>query len=355
MAGKHREIGPWGLAVAACLALAGVLSGAPARNGKATCVTCHRAEAEAQPKTAMGIGLELPPDQAPLRKHAKLTLDSNGYHYEINRTDGESIYSVSDGSGSLTLPIRYALGVHNLTFVLEYQGKFYESLATYYQKPDALGITMGDEKMRPHNLTEAMGRLNSEQEIMSCFNCHGTGGVNQGKLSLATLKPGLNCEHCHTGADAHQQGMAAGKTAPAPRKLGEMAAEEMSNFCGQCHRTWASVVGLRLFGQKNVRFQPYRLANSQCFLGDDKRIRCTACHNPHVDLVREDAYYDRACLACHNLKTQAAVASAARKTCPVADKNCVTCHMPKVQVPGSPAIFTDHDIRVVHAGDSYPQ
>jgi hypothetical protein len=73
-----------------------------------------------------------------------------------------------------------------------------------------------------------------------------------------------------------------------------MAAEEMSNFCGQCHRTWETVVGLRLFGEKNVRFQPYRLANSQCFLGDDKRIRCTACHDPHAALVREDASYDRA-------------------------------------------------------------
>ena len=63
------------------------------------------------------------------------------------------------------------------------------------------------------------------------------------------------------------QALAGGKPAPLPRKLGEMAAEEMSNFCGECHRTWESVVGLRLFGEKNVRFQPYRLANSQCFLG----------------------------------------------------------------------------------------
>jgi hypothetical protein len=236
--------------------------------------------------------------------------------------------------------------VHNLTFVLEYQGSFYESMVTYYQKIEGLGITMGDERIRPHNLTEAMGRKVSDQEIMACFNCHGTGGVSQGKLTLDSLRPGLTCDHCHTGADAHMQALAGGKPAPVPRKLGEMAAEEMSNFCGQCHRTWESVVGLRLFGEKNVRFQPYRLANSQCFLGDDKRIRCTACHNPHVDLVREDASYDRACLACH---------SATQKTCPVADKNCVSCHMPKVLAAETPALFTDHQIRVVHAGDPYPQ
>jgi hypothetical protein len=303
----------------------------------------------------MGIGIEPPPNQEALQAHPKLTMEANGYRYDIERKNGIGTYTVSDGSGALTLPIRYAFGVSNLTFVLEYQGHFYESLVTYYQKPARLGITMGDERMRPHNLTEAMGRQTPDQEITACFNCHGTGGVSQGKLTLGSLRPGVSCEHCHSGADAHLQAMAGGKLAPVPRKLGEMAAEEMSNFCGECHRTWESVVGLRLFGQMNVRFQPYRLANSQCFVGDDKRIRCTACHDPHADLVREEASYDRACLACHGVKPDAGAAVATRKVCPVADKNCVSCHMPKVQLPGAPAVFTDHEIRVVHAGDPYPQ
>jgi hypothetical protein len=303
----------------------------------------------------MGIGIELAPNQQPLQQHPKLTLEKNGYRYDIERKNGASAYTVSDGSGALTLPIRYAFGDYNLTFVLEYQGRFYESLVSYYQKIEGLGVTMGDERIQPHNLVEAMGRQTSDQEITSCFGCHGSGAVSQGKLTLASLQPGVSCEHCHAGADAHMQALAAGKTAPVPRKLGEMAAEEMSDFCGECHRTWESVVGQRLFGEKNVRFQPYRLANSKCFLGDDKRIRCTACHDPHVELVRDDASYDGDCLSCHGVKPGAAAAAVTRKTCPVSDKNCVSCHMPKVQAPLSPAIFTDHNIRVVHAGDPYPQ
>jgi hypothetical protein len=324
---------------------------------KMTCATCHKAEAQPQPATPMGIGIELPDTQQALIAHPRLAFAANGYSYEILRKDGVSNYTVSDASGSLTLPIKYAFGVHNLTFTLEYQGNFYESLVTYYDNLGGLGITIGDDRIRPHNLTEAMGRLTSNEEIVACFGCHGTDGVNQGKLNLASLKPGLTCEHCHTGADAHMQALAAGKTAPTPRKLGEMAAEEMSNYCGECHRTWESVVSLRLFGEKNVRFQPYRLANSQCFLGDDKRIRCTACHNPHEDLVRDQASYDRACLACHAPATHPTGTDAAAmyKTCPTADKSCATCHMPKVQAPGSPTMFTDHNIRVVHAGDPYPQ
>lgn len=344
------------MCLAACLALAIPAYAAP-RPANLTCASCHRTEAQLQPKTAMGIGIELPPDQEPLKSHPKLTLDLNGYHYEVERKNDISTYTVSDASGNMTLPIRYAFGVSNLTFVLEYQGHFYESLVSYYQATGGLGLTMGDESIQPHNLTEAMGRRTSEQEIAACFNCHGSDGVSQGKLTLSSLKPGLSCEHCHTGANAHLEAVSAGKTAPLPKKLGDMAAEEMSNFCGQCHRTWESVVGLRIFGEKNVRFQPYRLANSQCFLGDDKRIRCTSCHDPHVPLVRDEASYDRACLSCHSAHAASDATSVAvsKKSCPVADKNCASCHMPKVQVPGSPAVFRDHNIRVVHAGEPYPQ
>jgi hypothetical protein len=302
----------------------------------------------------MGIGIELPADQISLQKHPKLTVDKNGYHYEIERKNGISTYTVSDASGTLSLPIRYAFGVYNLTFVLEYNGEYYESLVTYYQDIEGLGVTMGDDRIRPHNLTEAMGRKTLNPEITACFSCHGTGGVSQGKLTLDALRPGVNCEHCHAGANAHMQSFTGGKPSPTPRKLGDMAAEEMSNFCGECHRTWEAVVGQRIFGEKNVRFQPYRLANSKCFLGDDKRIRCTACHNPHADIARDEASYDQACLSCHAPKTGAANAAATQKACPAADKKCVSCHMAKVPVPGTPAVFHDHDIRVVRAGEPYP-
>jgi len=318
------------------------------------CATCHRAEAASQPKTAMGIGIELPPNQEVLQKHPKLTADENGYHYEIEYKDGAGTYTVSDPSGKLTLPIKYAFGFYNVTFVFEYQGDFYESMVSYYENIGGLATTIGDNRLQPHNLVEAMGRKTSENEITACFGCHSTGAVSQRKLTLTSLQPGVSCEHCHEGATAHMQALAAGKTAPLPRHLGDMGAEEMSNFCGQCHRTWENVVEQGIFGQRNVRFQPYRLANSKCFLGDDKRIRCTACHNPHQEIVRAPAAYDKACLACHGTSAIAAADAVTKKSCPVSDKNCVTCHMPKVTMPGSPSVFSDHQIRVVRVGEKYP-
>jgi hypothetical protein len=336
---------PLVLAVAACAA---------PPPGKATCETCHRKEARSQPKTGMGIGLQLPPDQVALKEHATLTYEGNGYKYVIDRKDGVSTYTVSDGANSLALPIRYAFGVSAQTFVLEYGGRFYESLVSYYPGVGGLAITMGSERLRPHSLVEAMGRETSNEETVSCFGCHSSGGVSQGKLTLESMRPGLDCEHCHTGANAHLEAMSQGKqpSAAMPKKLGEMSAEDMSNFCGACHRTWDAVVRLRAWGEVNVRFQPYRLANSKCFQGNDKRISCTACHDPHADLVRNDAGYDRNCLACH--AKVAAAGRVAPKSCPVSDSKCVSCHMPKVELPGSHSVFTDHHIRIVHAGDRYP-
>jgi formate-dependent nitrite reductase cytochrome c552 subunit len=34
--------------------------------------------------------------------------------------------------------------------------------------------------------------------------------------------------------------------------------------------------------------------------------------------------------------------------------NCVSCHMPKYEVPQSHTIFTDHYIRVVRTGAGFP-
>ena len=310
-----------------------------------TCATCHAAQARTQPKTAMGIGIELPPDQSQLIAHPKLTYDRDGYRYTIERKDGVSLYTVSDGATSLTLPIRYAFGAHMQTFVFDYEGRFYESQVSYFPRIQGLGVTLGDEHRRPRTLVEAMGRETLNPEITACFECHATNAVKQGKLTLDTLRPGLDCDHCHNGATAHMDALAQGKSAPILQRLGALAAEDMSTFCGKCHRTWEAIVQMRQFGVKNVRFQPYRIANSKCFLGDDKRIRCTACHNPHANLAEGDTTYDAACQSCHAKQFN---------PCPVAASKCATCHMPKIQAPGTEAIFTDHQIRIVRPGDPYP-
>lgn len=313
-----------------------------------TCATCHRQQAQSQPATPMGIGMQLPPNQTVLAAHPKMEFEKAGFHYVVESDGIKSTYTVTDGKETLTLPIRYAFGVHIQTYVLEYNGRFYESLVSYYPTINGIAITMGDERLEPHTLLEAMGRPTASQEITACFGCHSSNTVKDGQLHLEAVTPGLTCEHCHAGAQEHMDALAHGQPGVLPKKLKGLAAEDSANYCGQCHRTWETVIRTRKWGEMNVRFQPYRLSNSKCFNGADTRIACTACHDPHQDLVRDDLSYDKNCLACH------APAVSAVRHCLVAKSGCITCHMPKIELPGSHAKFTDHQIRIVRAGEKYP-
>jgi hypothetical protein len=139
--------------------------------------------------------------------------------------------------------------------------------------------------------------------------------------------------------------------------LKNYSAEQLSSFCGQCHRSWETVIRNGIRGEANVRFQPYRLENSKCFDGADARISCIACHNPHEDVVRNADFYDSKCLACHQAGgSSKTVSGATAPACPVSNSKCVTCHMPKVNVnsPAGLLPFTDHQIRIVKPGAPYP-
>ena len=131
------------------------------------------------------------------------------------------------------------------------------------------------------------------------------------------------------------------------RMLGNLTAEEMSDFCGQCHRTWSQIAAYGPQGIQNIQFQPYRLGNSKCYDAADHRIRCTTCHDPHRAVETSAAAYDSKCLACHSTK-------AGNPTCRAATKDCVSCHMPHLDLPGAHSKFTDHKIRIVKANEPYP-
>jgi Cytochrome c554 and c-prime len=319
------------------------------------CAGCHRKQAASQPLTLMAHATVLPGANPVLASHPKLRVRKGAYTYTVQTHGDQSTYSVTDGVDTLTLPIHWSLGAQAQTWVLERDGKFYESLMSYYPSIDGLDITTGDDSIVPTNLVQAMGRELSPSDTRSCFQCHATNAVVGGKLALESMKPGVACEHCHLGAPAHAQDAAVADFDSAPPKLKDLTSEDLSNFCGQCHRTWETVVRNRLRGEANVRFQPYRLANSKCFNGADPRISCIACHDPHVDVVRGTASYDAKCLACHATSTQnAAKATSEARACPVAKSNCASCHMPKVNLPSGHLRFTDHQIRIVRPGEPYP-
>jgi hypothetical protein len=304
----------------------------------------------------MARAIELPGDNPTLKTHPKMAFRRGEYSYSVETIDDKSTYTVTDGTHTVSLPIHWSFGTGGQSWLLERQGKFYNSLVSYYPSLNGLDITMGEERIVPHTIDEAMGRELAPSEAKACFECHASNAVIDGKLTLSAMQTGVTCEHCHSGSTTHLVDAVQGDFASTPPRLRKLSSEEVSNFCGQCHRTWEAVLRGHFDGEVNVRFQPYRLANSKCFDGADPRISCLACHDPHQDVIRQDSTYDGKCLACHaaSRRTASAVSRSVGPACPVAKANCVSCHMPKVSLPGGHMAFTDHQIRIVKPGEPYP-
>jgi len=324
-----------------------------------TCATCHAGVVNSYAHAPMRHAMEPATADPVLLANPDLKIQQNGYSYSVQTKDGHSTYAVTDATGTLTLPIHWIFGQHSQTFILEKDGKLYESLVSYFPREHGLATTPGDQHMKPKTLTEAMGRELPQWETLTCFNCRASSAVSGSRLTLDKLVPGLECERCHTGAQQHMADAVNGNFKTLPKSLKRMSTGDISNFCGQCHRSWETAVRAHFKGPSYVRFQPYRLQISKCFAFNDPRISCLACHDPHQPVNHDQAFYDKKCLACHgDAHVASASASAAvlpmAKSCPVAKANCASCHMPKVELPGGHVQFTDHDIRIAHPGDPYP-
>jgi cytochrome c554/c'-like protein len=330
----------------------------PITKPEAACVSCHRARSESQPQTLMRHAMLLPGQNPVLEQNPRLTVKKGPYTYAVETHGAESTYTVSDGTRTIRLPIQWNFGAGAQTWMLEHNGKWYESAVSYYPSIRGLDFTTGDEDLKPRTLEDAIGREIFMPERKVCFGCHASNALKTGNLTLASLRPGVTCEHCHTGTEAHLNDSFNGDFSSAPPDLRKLSSEDISNFCGQCHRSWETVVRNHWRGELTVRFQPYRLANSKCFDGADPRISCIACHDPHVDIERRDASYDGKCLACHAgnsiSKSASSLPGDHARSCAVGKSECVSCHMPKFKLPNGLMTFTDHEIRIVKPGEPFP-
>jgi len=281
-----------------------------------------------------------------LKAHPLLTFQEGQYSYRIERIGTESNYSVSDGTQNETFPIRWAFGqgFAGQTYVVEKGGEYYQSRVSFYRDTAALDLTLGAENIKPRTMDEAIGIPMKRSERVGCFGCHATNAVIAKQLVLEKMVAGVQCERCHGSSDNHLLGIKQGnaKLAAMPI-LKAFSAEQMATFCGQCHRTWDEIAASGKLGISNVRFQPYRLANSKCYNPEDRRISCVGCHDPHQEVDHETSHYDKKCLACH------AGGKAGARACKVSSKSCTTCHMPKIEIPNSHHRFSDHEIRIVKA------
>ncbi len=324
--------------------------------GSAACAPCHASKVSLANNTEMTKALLRPEEAEVLKAHDGQSFRLDSYLYKLERTPQGHTFTVSHGNDSVSQPITWAFGDGRVSqvYVTEKQGKFYESHFSYYGGMDGFDRTT-NQAWKADSLQTAVGRVVPPEEIRRCFSCHAAAVPPSGGFD--EVMPGVTCEACHgPGADhvaamkAHVEGGEGFIMNPA--HLDRTASVD---FCGACHLTWVDVELGGTMGSPSVRFPAYRLQNSRCWEKGDARVTCIACHDPHQPLQRDAAHYDKKCLACH--VTGAGTSPTQDhpgKACPQSDHNCASCHMPKQNAPSSHNTFTDHDIRVVRAGEQVP-
>jgi len=332
--------------------------------GPEACTRCHGSMVASQKETPMARNFMDASASDILHTHPDMSFAVANYHYKMQTASGQTKYSVTDGVNTLTYPLLWAFGtgrVGQSYLFRKDDGAIYEARVTYFATFKNLGFTPDRALTSPANLEEAMERQVPQAEIVRCFNCHTTASTINGNFDEKHLIPGVTCEACHGPGAAHVKAMdsyVAGKSALPKTAIfnsAHLSPNDAVDFCGACHTTWWDVKLSGMTGVRTARSAPARLVSSKCWGKGDDRLVCTACHDPHQQLQTDPAAYDHTCLSCHvNTPGAQKTATHPGAACPVARKDCTTCHMPKTYVPNMHDNFTDHRIRIVKAGEPYP-
>lgn len=307
-----------------------------------------------------------PAPESSLARHDHLSFQVGAYSYQINTAGAKSTFTITKGEATHSDDLLWAFGAGRIaqTFLYEESGNFYEAHLSFYTALQALDATPGHPRTAPPDLVEGAGRLIPPDELQRCFGCHTTASTTDNHfnpLNPRNVIAGVTCEHCHGPGAAHvaaakvQNYKLAAASIFNPAQLNPV---DSVDFCGACHRTRRDVLldSPTKIGRLNVRFAPYRLENSRCWLAGkgDARITCITCHDPHQPLEEDPAAYDSKCLGCHVAAGVKTSSDDHRTACPTGVKLCVTCHMPKFTNAGFHFTFTDHWIRIAPPGAPLP-
>ena len=345
--------------------------------GSAACADCHARIVDIQ-KTSPMISASMPANGSVFGRSgitSPLSFSTGTYKFEIALNAGGPAYSASDGTHSVSTSLGWAFGGGHFgqTYLYQQQGTFYESTLSYYPAIRGLDFTPGHTRSAPRSLAQALGEPQTLDTIRACFGCHTTAATTSNRFDPDHATPGVTCEACHGPGAQHVAAMSlanGNRSASFTFNPASLSPSDSVEFCGACHRTTLDAIETKIRGILTLRFPVYRLQASRCWGSDgDPRVTCVACHDPHRPLVTDTAAYDKNCLSCHRLVSTSTTpsqpvadrASAAPAkdhsgtACPVAQRDCVSCHMPKYNIPEMHADFTDHKIAIHQPGAPFKE
>lgn len=345
-------------------------------SGPRACSDCHTQIVHEAKQTSMAQTFIAASQSSILAKHPNLKFIGGAYHYSIQTKGGVSTYTVATWQGEKSARLTWAFGTDRVAqswLFLSKDGSVREARVTYFRTIDGLNFTPGRAVQEDEDLRDAMYREVGRAEVYTCFGCHTTASGFGSSFDPEHLIPGVSCEACHGPGKAHVDSMEEISDTQRDKHPEEntddeifspakLSPDDSVDFCGACHGSYLDVSLSGETGVGTVRFQPYRLEESKCWReGDDSRLTCVACHDPHKQVDTVAADYDPVCLSCHRMERTSgppdgeyARGSDRGPACPIATHDCTTCHMPEVYVPSMQSSFPDHDIRIARAGDPFP-
>ena len=320
--------------------------------GNQECLKCHNEKQQLE--TPMAHAILKPADSNMLNEFPPKPFKNGNYTYEIKKQGDKIVYTVSDGENVSVFPVLYSFGEgrKGQVYIFKYKDALYESRVTLYRGIKGLDFTVAQPQQPPTTIESAIGREIPAAEVQTCFSCHSTNSVSGGNFQPEKISEAVSCEACHGAGENHIKAIAAGNQDSQIFNPAHLTAiEQTQDYCGACHVGFEQVLNMSK-DVNTTRFQPYRLFMSKSHDSNDPRLSCTACHNPHEKLEENPIAYDTKCFACHVSSPQEKITKEHfAPACPVKTTNCVTCHMPKTDVPDMHFKFTDHLIRVVRANE----
>ena len=360
--------------------------------GSKVCGGCHPKIFASYIRTGMGRSM-VPGGDASLetRLPAPATIfdKDTGQYIEVFRKQGalyQTHYAVDREGKEVfrqTFKIAYAVGTgeNGFGFVIQRDNYLFEAPLSYYTKSRIWSFSPG---------YEVYNYAFTRPVVEQCIGCHsGRPQPVSGHAALYRDPPftelAVGCENCHGPGELHvterQTGRAAnGDTSIVnPARLTGWLAD---NICMKCHQGGDVRVvqpgkteqdfrpgtpldnTLAIFkvplspgaSEKSVLLEHYfSMTLSKCYRASARKLRCSACHDPHSEPSGADAvaFYRAKCLGCHRPEScTLAVADRLSKT-PADD--CASCHMPKRTVTTiTHAALTDHSI-AARPGQPYPE
>lgn len=345
--------------------------------GSERCAACHREEEASYHHTAHSQALaEITLDNEP--PDGEFFDPTSQKHYRIYRQDGtlrhEESIRTSDGQPLILcdMPMRYVIGSGRFSrsYLVEREGFFFESPATWYTEPKEWKLSPGYET----------GNLGFQRPVeLRCLVCHAgrVESIDRSPQHVRLPTLAIDCERCHGPGELHarkweqavagkRQGKEADDTIFHPRKHDRQLGEDV---CAQCHLHSAATVELR--GRSLLDFRPGRklsdyLAHyapqgaksqmkvvghveqmrlSRCYQAD-QRLSCLTCHDPHSETPPSEmrAVYRDKCLQCHT--DQSCKAPVESRQATTVRDDCIQCHMPRGPTEIPHFAFTHHRIGI---------